>query len=169
MPKKKSGAKGVAKSFGARLESWGLTSLRIKAGPLRAEFKPQDPDKSAAWSLYVELLTRITTQPLPPDHGDEKTALDSVFSLFATTRTILKENRGCTTFSKVAVPVLNQIIRPFTAEWHKLSLEGAFDDKAQCQKFRDELSSLQKELRKYTTALADIAGVEDLTKLEDNK
>ena len=29
-------------------------------------------------TLYVELLTRITTQPLESGHGDEKTALESV-------------------------------------------------------------------------------------------
>lgn len=156
------------KSLGAYINRWGLTSIKFKTGPLQAEFKPQDADRSAAWSLYIELLTRITTQPLPSDHGDEKTALDSVFSLFATTRIILKENIGCTEFSKVAVPVLNQIVRPFSAKWHKSSLEGAFDDKVKCQEFRKELSLLQEQLRIYTAALADIANVEDLTELEDN-
>ena len=158
----------MAKKFGDWLDNWDI-SLKINIAVLQASFKPKAPDKSAAWSLYVELLTRITTQPLPREHGDEKTALDSVFSLFATTRTIFKENRGCTEFSKVAVPVLNQIVRPFTAKWHKLSLEKAFDDKAKCQEFRQELSLLQKQLRNYTKALADIAGVEDLTALEDDR
>lgn len=32
--------------------------------------------------------------------------------------------------------------------------------------FREELASLQVELRKYSRILADIAGVEDLTDLE---
>ena len=59
--KQKSDAKVVAKSLGDFLGSWGLTSLKIKAGPLQAEFKPKNTDKSAAWSPYVELLTRTTT------------------------------------------------------------------------------------------------------------
>ena len=63
---------------------------------------------------------------------------------------------------------MNQTIRPFTAKWHKSSLEGAFDDEAKCQEFRKELSLLQEQLRIYTAALADIAAVEDLTELEDN-
>jgi hypothetical protein len=35
------------------------------------EWKPSDPDKAAARDLYVELLTRITTQPLPDEDGVE--------------------------------------------------------------------------------------------------
>lgn len=36
------------------------------------DFAPQEVDKNAAWDLYVELLTRITTQPLLKEHGDEQ-------------------------------------------------------------------------------------------------
>ena len=142
---------------------------KVKLGPrwlnLEIEFKPDDQD--AAWELYVEMLTRIVTQPLPADAGDEKTALDSVYSLFPTTREILRR-RGRTAlhFSKVAIPVLNQVVRPFTAKWHQEVLAGAFDDAAKRSTFRDELSALQADLRNYNRLLADIAGVEDLTDLE---
>jgi len=44
------------------LENWGLSGLKINLGFLEGEFEPQDPDRNAAWELYVELLTRITTQ-----------------------------------------------------------------------------------------------------------
>jgi len=115
--------------WGKWLESWDMTSLKIKASFLEMEWKPQDEDKSAAWELYVELLTRIATQPLDEKHGDEKTALDSVYSLFAITRQVLKNNtRNCTEFTKIAIVVLNQVIRPFTAKWHRLGLQGAFAD-----------------------------------------
>ena len=145
-----------------------MTGLKIKAPFLEMEWQPQDEDKTAAWELYIELLTRITTQPLAPDHGDEKTALDSIYSLFPVTREVIKHNgRHCIEFTKVAIVVLNQRIRPFTAKWHNLSLAGAFRDEGQCQKFRDELRVLQAELRVYTKMLADMAGVEDLTELED--
>lgn len=62
--------------------------------------------------------------------------------------------------------MLNQVIRPFTAKWHKLSLEEAFEDKKQCDTFREELKRLQLLLGIYTQMLADMADVEDLTKLE---
>jgi hypothetical protein len=149
------------------LEQWGLSSLTIKLGFLEGEFAPRDADRAAAWELYVELLTRITTQYLSPEDGDEKTALDSVHAIFPLTREILRrQGSGCGEFAKLAIPVLNQIIRPFTAKWHRLSLAGAFQDASRCQAFRVELSALQARLRDYTRALAAMADVEDLTGLE---
>src|SRR5882672_11242277 len=105
------------------LEKWGLSSLKINLGFLEGEFAPSDPDRAAAWELYIELLTRVTTQYLPPEDGDEKTALASVHSIFALTREILRrQGSGSGEFAKLAIPVLNQIIRPFTARWHRLLL-----------------------------------------------
>jgi hypothetical protein len=148
------------------LENWGMTSLKLSAGFLETEWKPTDPDKDAAWDLYVELLTRITTQTLATEEGEEKSALESVYSLFPTTRTILKtRGRQCVEFTKLAVVVLNQIVRPFTAKWHRISNDTGFCDKNVRAEFRNELADLQVELIKYTRALADIAQVEDLTAL----
>ncbi len=150
------------------LEKWGLSKLKIKLGFLEGEFEIRDPDRAAAWELYVELLTRITTQGLAPDAGDEKTALESVHALFPLTREILKrQGSGSNEFAKLAIPVLNQIIRPFTAKWHRLSLAEGFKDAGRCQEFRAELADLQQTLRNYTRALAAMADVEDLTVLED--
>ncbi len=149
------------------LDNWDMTSLKISAGFLDMEWKPQDEDKAAAWALYIELLTRITTQPLPDEHGDEKTALASVHALFGLTREIIKANgRHCLEFTKIAVVVLNQVIRPFTAKWHKKLLAGAFENPVECLAFRQELTALQAKLRNFTKMLADMAGVEDLTALE---
>jgi len=149
------------------LENWDMAALHISVPFLEMEWKPLDEDRAAAWELYIELLTRVATQPLDATHGDEKTALDSVYSLFPITRQVLKNNtRNCTEFTKIAIVVLNQVIRPFTAKWHRLSLQGAFGNAAQCAEFRKELDALQAVLRKYTRMLADMAGVEDLTTLE---
>ena len=149
------------------LEKWDMTSLKIKTPFLEMDWNPSEPDKVAAWQLYVELLTRITTQALPVSDGDEKTALDSVYSLFPTTRSIIRENGcGCIEFTKIAVVVLNQKIRPFTAKWHRKSLSGGFNDPSVAQQFRRELEGLQSTLRRYTAMLSDMAGVEDLTDLE---
>ena len=150
------------------LDKWDLGSLKINAQFLEVELKFSDTDKKAAWEMYVELLTRITTQYLAPEHGDEKTALTSVHSLFGITREILKKyGASCIEFTKIAVVVLNQIIRPFTAKWHKKNLEDAFENPAECKEFREELTQLQSKLRNYTRLLSDIAGVEDLTTLEE--
>ena len=150
------------------LEKWGLSSLKIKTRWVEGEFVPKDPDREAAWELYIELLTRITTQRLLPEYGDEKAALDSVYAIFPLTREILRRRgSGAGEFAKLAIPVLNQFIRPFTAKWHRLSLAGAFSEPKKCAEFRDDLAGIQPYIRSYTTALADMAGVEDLTNLED--
>ncbi len=149
------------------LEQWGISGLKLSLPFIDAEFSPRDPDRAAAWELYVELLTRITTQPLPVEHGDEKAALDSVHALFPLTRDILKRHgSGAGEFAKLAIPVLNQIVRPFTAKWHRATLAGAFQDAARRAEFRAELTTLQATLRNYSRALASLADVEDLTTLE---
>lgn len=88
-----------------------LSSLKIKLGFLEGEFEPHDPDRPAAWTLYVEFLTRVTTQRLASKDDDEKTALDSIHALFPLTREILRRHgSGCAEYAKLAIPVLNQII-----------------------------------------------------------
>ena len=149
------------------LDKWSMASLKINTCFLEMEWQPSDYDKDAAWDLYIELLTRVATQYLHPDHGDEETALRSIHNLFGLTREVIKrKGRHCIEFTKIAVVILNQIIRPFTAKWHKLSIQKAFDDPKHCKDFRKELDELQVVLRTYSKMLADMAGVEDLTNLE---
>lgn len=152
------------------LKKWELDSLKVNAHILQAEWSPKEGDREAAWKLYIELLTRITTQALPTEAGNEQTALESIHSLFKTTRHVLKEQgQDCIEFTKIAIVVLNQVVRPFTARWHPKSIAGDFACESECEDFRKELASLQVELRKYSRALADLAGVEDLTNLEDTE
>jgi len=147
-------------------ENVDLTKIKVNLKIVEMEWEPREPDREAAWELYIELLTRIVTQPLPAEYGDEKTALDSTYALFPITREILRrKGRDCVGFSRIAIVVLNQVVRPFTAKWHRLSLADAFKDQAQCRQFRSELGALQDDLRKYTRLLANIAEVEDLTEL----
>ena len=148
-------------------ERYNLASVKLNLRFAEATFTPTDADAHAAWDLYVEMLTRVVTQPLPLDRGDEKAALDSVHSLFPTTRAILRDyGRQAIGFAKIAIPVLNQVVRPFTARWHREALAGAFENPTKRQKFRDELGILQANLQDYTRLLAEIADVEDLTDLE---
>lgn len=149
------------------LKKWNLTSLKINAKFLELELNFSDTDRKAAWEMYVELLTRITTQRLSVEDGDELTALESIHSIFGSTREILKKyGSSCIEFTKISVVVLNQIIRPFTAKWHKKSIEKAFDKPKECLAFRKELELLQENIRNYTRLLSDIAEVEDLTEFE---
>lgn len=145
------------------LDKWNI-DISLNAGFLSLDMTPTTPDKDASWEMYTQLLTRVTTQYLEPEHGDEEAALKSVHALFDLTREILqKHGRQCKEFSKIAIVVLNQIIRPFTAKWHKKSVAGEFGDIETCKIFRSDLTALQLQLREYTKMLADMAGVEDLT------
>lgn len=147
-----------------RLDKWNMRSLSIRLPFLEMQWAPGDADRAAAWDMYIELLTRVTTQSLPDANGVEKVALASVQSLFQTTREVLRRHgRGAGEFTRIAVVVLNQVIRPFTTRWHLLEHAGAFDDPAQRAAFRREIEILRMQLIHYTRALADMAGVEDLT------
>jgi hypothetical protein len=129
-----------------------------------------DNNRKAAWHLYVEMETRIITQPLPPGHGDEKTALKSVYSLFPITRDILHaQGPDCVEFAKIAIKILNQEVRWFTAKWHPPQKAGAFRDPTKCTEFRDDLEKVQKVLRAYICALARLAGVEDTDSLSNTE
>ena len=142
---------------------------KVKLGPswANAEVAIDAGDSDAAWELYVEMLTRVVTQPLPVETGGEETALDSIYSLFPITREVLRRRgRRAINFTKIAVPILNQIVRPFTAKWHGKRLAGDLADEDIRNEFRDELATLQEDLRNYNRMLAGIAGVEDLTDLE---
>ncbi|MDZ7812228.1 MAG: hypothetical protein U5L74_03530 [Ideonella sp.] len=156
---------------GSWLEKAGVDKAKLKISfgfaEVELETSPTDADADAAWALYVELSTRITTQALPMDAGDEATALKSVYGIFALTRDILKApgGRKARRFAKVAITVLNEVIRPFTAKWHRAEKAGAFADPSQCQDFRIELASLQTWLSDYANVLANIAGVPDLAEM----
>ena len=154
-------------NLGPLLGDFHLEKVRLGPAWANVEISFGQSDQDAAWELYVEMLLRIVTQPLPAQDGDEKTALDSIYALFPITREILRRRgRGTIAFSKVAIPVLNQVVRPFTAKWHRESLAGAFDDPDKRMAFREELTVLQVDLQNYNRLLAQIAGVEDLTDLE---
>lgn len=149
---------------------FNLGKVSFGPGWANAEFSFGDDDRLAAWELYVEMLTRVATQRLPSESGDEEAALGSIYSLFPTTREILRQyGRSALCFTRVAIPVLNQVVRPFTAKWHKELLSESLKNKDKRAEFRKELEILQTDLRNYNRMLAEIAEVEDLTDLEDMK
>lgn len=103
------------------LDRFSFDNIELSSTGAGMTIAYRENDKKAAWLLYVELLTRITTQELKEDSGDEETALDSVYSLFGITRNILKEyGREARFFTVVSILILNQKIRPFTSKWHKI-------------------------------------------------
>ena len=127
------------------------------------EWGPADEDRRAAWKVYTELRTRILTQPLAYRSGDEATALDSVYRLFELSRSSIKDHEGCTHFATLTVRVLNDRVRPFTAKWHRMKIEGHLTSADFRFQFRRELAVLQPTLRQLTHLLGLLSG--DLEKV----
>lgn len=153
-------------------------SVNIPFGIGSVEWEVDPVEQKAAWSLYIELVTRIAIQPLESDQGLLREALSSLYTLFGTTRQILKEagvvvGTSPRSVGGIAIVVLNKGLRPFLSKWHpaleKWEAERpSTTSRKQHEKnwseealLRNELESLQKELEKYAQALAKIAGVKD--------
>ena len=157
----------------------------IKLGPiaLSGTWEPDESERSAAWEMYVELATRVSTQPLEEGQGLLREALASLHALFGITREILRRHgptvarrkgEGDYSFAEIAVYVLNSGIRPILTKWHPLlrhheSLRPPDSSPIEHErawerdgKLRAEIEALRVALVNYANLLADVAEVEPL-------
>jgi hypothetical protein len=164
----------MGKSDPAKLKK---VTVSIPFGMGSAEWEADSTERKAAWALYVELVTRIAVQSLDSEHGLLREALNSLYSLFGTTREILKAAGPDVGASResvggIAIMVLNRGLRPFMAQWHpdllhwetqrssEMSVKEHERQWAKAGQMRAELEQLQCEMEKYADMLATIAGVE---------
>ena len=112
-----------------------------------------EADAAPAHGLQVELNTRITTQPLHYRSGDEETAAASVYQLFSKIRELLLAHPRAAAFETAAVFLLNRVLRPNTARWHRLLVDQEFRDEATRRQFRLELQHLQPRLIAFEAVL----------------
>jgi hypothetical protein len=135
-------------------------------------FVVDDESRSVAGHLFVETVTRVSTQPLKDDEGLTREALTSLYGLFATTRDILKSSRpsvpapGGLTVEHLAITMLNQELRPFLSKWHPRlrtfeqaqpdATEVAWPEHAAC---RAELREMQARIHGYAMGFARLAGI----------
>jgi hypothetical protein len=101
--------------------------LNLHVLQISGTWEPNEDEGKAAWELYVELVTRIAVVPLGGQEGLLREALSSLYSLFATTRDILRrygpaiaepKPDGQYSFGVLAVAMLNYGLRPVLARWH---------------------------------------------------
>ncbi|MBC7816338.1 MAG: hypothetical protein IAG10_05540, partial [Planctomycetaceae bacterium] len=122
------------------------------------EWKPTAADRKAAWEFYTELRTRITTQPLHYTEGDEPTALKSVADLFAMSRDLIRKGGPeARHFGTLVTFLLNRVVRPFTARWHKELVGGSLGNEDVRHGFREELLELQGKLRAFGSVIGRLA------------
>jgi hypothetical protein len=162
----------------------GLPPVTVELGLLGVqasqtwELDRSRPERELAWTLYVELASRITTQPLGADAGLLRDTLTSQHSLYETTRVALRaagpplHASGAQTVQALALAVLNGELRRFQARWHarlklheeqhraahegagQAEVEAAWPEAAAC---RAELQQVQVQLRHYAETLHTVA------------
>lgn len=143
-----------------------------------ASWEADPTERNAAWELYVELVTRVAVQSLHPQEGLVREAMNSLYSLFGSTREILRQagpNVGAShdSVGGIAIAVLNNGLRPFLSKWHPLLQE--WEEKqpngvspqvhekgwAMEMTVRGELDVLRSGLEQYAEALGAICGVNE--------
>src|ERR671939_642463 len=111
-----------------------LKQLKVKIGipyigDVEGTWEPDESERRAAWEMYVELVTRISVVELQPGEGVLGEALSSLYTLFGSTRDILRKygpsvaepkGKGNLSFGYLAVAILNGALRPVLAKWHPL-------------------------------------------------
>ncbi|WP_369777030.1 hypothetical protein [Streptomyces sp. R33] len=136
-------------------------------------WEPNAAERRAAWELYVELVTRVAVVPLPAEEGLLREALSSLYSLFSTTRAVLRQHGpevaepkrdGQYNFGYLAVAMLNFGVRPLLARWHP-ALENWEEqrpsdrsrrDHEQAWPEADELRGALNDTRRLLTSYADL-------------
>lgn len=140
-----------------------------------ATFVPEESEVRAAWSLYIEISTRVPVQPIDPQYGSVREALNSIYALFGETRRILSQSgpsiaHGRNSLAPLAIGFLNEGLRPFLTKWHyELQLDeskyGVPKSRVESEKewpkldeFKKELEELQHNLERYQSELKRICG-----------
>ena len=158
--------------------------IKLPFFEISSTWEPNDVERLAAWELYVELITRVAVVPLPDGHGLLSEALASHYSLFATTREILRRHGPAVAepkrdeqpnFGYLAVAMLNFGLRPVLARWHptlqawehgRAESQSAYADEQQwpyASELRVELDAVRESLRAFAAVMAQACGVPDLT------
>lgn len=149
------------------------------------EITPNRVEQRAAWSLYVELTTRIAVQPFNLETGSMRSVLDSLYTIFGLTRQILRDAgpdvaQGQNSFGPLAIKILTKGIAPFTTKWHhklqayessRPSGMSALEHERSWEHFGQmlkELERLQEQMREYTDVLAQVAGAEGMSSNQDS-
>jgi hypothetical protein len=163
----------MALNSNANLKS---VSVSLPFGLGSATWEADDTERNAAWELYVELVTRIAVQTLEHDQGTLREALSSLYSIFGSTREILRKygprvGAARESVGGIAIRVLNEGLRPFMSKWHPLlqTWEAQKESGLSPQEHekaweyeplvRQELAQLRQELDTYAQALAAISNV----------
>lgn len=158
-------------------------SLNLGVFSVRGTWTPNDIERKAAWEMYVELVTRISVQKLPSEEGLLREALSSLYTLFNSTRQILRKYGpsvaqpkfdGDLSFGQLAISILNHSLRPLLTKWHPLLQDhedtreqtvSRVDHEKKWDKYKvlyEEIEKTRGALNEYANLLADVAKIPKL-------
>ncbi|WP_229700063.1 tetratricopeptide repeat protein [Streptomyces kronopolitis] len=127
---------------------------------------PREEERTAAYNLQVELVTRIGYQRLAQGQGSLREALTSLHSLFEFTRGTLHgialTGTPTSDFPLIATTLLNRHLRPFLSRWHPALQQHEAQRPAAASPTEHEQNwprsaALRAELEDLRTPLKDIA------------
>ncbi len=126
---------------------------------LDESWAPTEADRNFAWDMYVELKTRITTQTLDRDHGNDRAALNSVYTLFPKVRESAQcHGTDCGNSALLVINFLNANVRSFTAKWHGKSENDELTNQNINPEFREDLEKLKPSITLLASALSQLTG-----------
>ncbi len=162
-------------------------ALKLPLIEIEGIWEPNENEQQAAWEMYVELITRIAVAELKPGEGLLREALSSLYSLFETTRNVLRKygpgiavprDAEGLSFGYLAVAILNTVLRPLLSQWHPLLLDYENNREktvsileheqnwAKAADLRQVLNDTRRILISYAGLLAQVAGVPSLIIVE---
>lgn len=154
--------------------------LKLGVLSISGTWKPSQRERRAAWELYVELITCAGVGPIESGVGLAGEAMNGLYSLFGTTREILRrygptiaqpQNDHEHSFGELAVLFLNFELRPLFVRWYplldrweatRLPDTSKTEHQAQWQhagQLCEELEQTRGRLKVYADLLAEVAGV----------
>jgi hypothetical protein len=147
----------------------------IQAKEAKDDSHLSDAQRVAGWHIFLELISRIATQPLDPQSGLMREALTSLNQLFGIIRTELKpltpapecasvEPGQVDNVETIALSILNTHLRPFLAKWHPRLAEWEKDHKTEVgwlemNNCRSELEATRQALLAETRKLGALIQV----------
>jgi len=142
-------------------------------GWLSVDFSPNEAEKRAAWSLFVDLATTIASQPFDLHRGSLRDAFSSLYRLIENTRLVLRDAGPVVAasgarFGGIAIMFVTEVVAPFLLRWHEPLRQfereieegvNSFEHERRWPEFQvcvDELAELQQLVQVYMEALAVI-------------
>ncbi len=152
-------------------------ALKAPFAQIGGEWEVERAEQGAAWEMYVELATRVAVVPMGTDEGLLREALSSFYTLYQSTREILRchgpavakvprsvDDGGAYSFGYLAAWVLNGAVRPLLARWHPLLEDWEAQRSASVSRLEHERtwelhSELRAEIERVRQVLVEYAWI----------